>query len=109
NFSLIDSPEMGYKLSPAYDMIASSLVVEGDDEELALALNGKKKKIRKKDFISAAKRFNIDNKAFENIFDKFRSSLSKWHNFIDISFIPNEMKSSYHDLINERAQRIINY
>ena len=27
-FSLIDSPEMGYVLSPAYDMIASSLVVE---------------------------------------------------------------------------------
>jgi serine/threonine-protein kinase HipA len=31
NFSLIDKPEMGYVLCPAYDMVASSLLVEGDD------------------------------------------------------------------------------
>ncbi len=48
NFSLIDSPEMGYILSSAYDMIASSLVVEGDEEELALTLNGKRKNLKKR-------------------------------------------------------------
>jgi serine/threonine-protein kinase HipA len=32
NFSLIESPGMGHVLSPAYDMIASNLVVEGDEE-----------------------------------------------------------------------------
>jgi serine/threonine-protein kinase HipA len=106
NFSLIDNPDMGYILSPAYDMLASSLVVEGDEEELALTLNGKKKKIRKKDFIEAINRFNLDNKAVENMFDKFKSSLNTWHNFIDISFLPDEMKITYHDLIRERADRI---
>ncbi len=29
NFSLIDIPDMGYILSPAYDMVASALVVAG--------------------------------------------------------------------------------
>jgi serine/threonine-protein kinase HipA len=106
NFSLIDSPEMGYILSPAYDMVASSLVVAGDEEELALTLNGKKKKIRKKDFIEAINRFNVDNKAVENVFNKFKASLKTWHNFIDISFLPDEMKIAYHDLIRERADRI---
>ena len=43
NYSLIDSPEMGYVLSPAYDMVASGLVVKSDEEDLALTLNGKKK------------------------------------------------------------------
>jgi serine/threonine-protein kinase HipA len=106
NFSLIDSPEMGYVLSPAYDMIASNLVVEGDDEELALTLNGKKKKIRKKDFMEAINRFNIHKKAIENMFNKFKSSLNNWHNFIDISFLPDDMKNSYHDLIRKRAGQI---
>ena len=87
-------------------MVASTLVVEGESEELALTLNGKKKKIRKKDFIEAINRFSIDKKAIENMLDKFKSSLDKWHNFIDISFLPAEMKIGYHDIIEKRANQI---
>jgi serine/threonine-protein kinase HipA len=105
NFSLIDNPEMGYILSPAYDMVASALVVKGDEEELALTLNGKKKKIRKKDFVEAINRFNVDSKAVENIFNKFRLTHKKWYDFIDISFLPKEMKERYVTLINERIER----
>jgi hypothetical protein len=38
-------------------MASSLLLVEVDDEGLALTLNRKKKKIRKKDFIEAINRF----------------------------------------------------
>jgi serine/threonine-protein kinase HipA len=106
NFSLIDFPEMGYVLCPAYDMVASKLVFKGDEEELALTLNGKKKKLTKNDFKAAISRFNIDSKAIDNIFNKFNSTTGIWHNFIDISFLPNDMKSSYHDLIIDRTERI---
>jgi serine/threonine-protein kinase HipA len=106
NFSLIDNPGMGYMLSPAYDMIASSLVVEGDEEELALTLNGKKKKLRKKDFLEAINRFEINSKAIENIFNKFGNSEEKWDEFINISFLPDDMKSSFQNLIKERFERI---
>jgi serine/threonine-protein kinase HipA len=106
NFSLYDRPGLGYGLSPAYDMVASSLVVEGDLEDLALTLNGKKKKLRKKDFHEAINRFDIDAKAIENMFDKFKKSEEKWHKFIEISFLPDDMKSSFHDLIKERVSRV---
>lgn len=106
NFSLIDTPELGYVLSPAYDMVASSLVVEGDEEDLALTLNGKKKKLRKKDFLEAINRFDIDAKAIENIFDKFKNAEEQWHEFIDVSFLPSNMKSSFHNLIKERVSRV---
>jgi serine/threonine-protein kinase HipA len=106
NFSLIDNPDMGYILSPAYDMVASALVVAGDSEELALTLNGKKKKIRKKDFVEPMVRFHVDNKVIENIFNKFRRSLDNWHKLIDISFLPDQMKVGYHDLIIKRANQI---
>ncbi len=108
NLSLIDKPELGYVLSPAYDIVASSLVVEGDEEDLALTLNGKKRKLRKNDFIEAINRFEIDTKAIENMFNKFKNSEERWHEFIDISFLPDEMKTSYHDLIKERVSRIYN-
>jgi serine/threonine-protein kinase HipA len=108
NFSLYDRPELGYVLSPAYDMVASSLVVEGDEEDLALTLNGKKKKLKKKDFLEAINRFDIDAKAIENMFDKFKNSEEQWHEFIDTSFLPDDMKSSFHDLIQDRVSRIYN-
>jgi serine/threonine-protein kinase HipA len=106
NFSLIDMPDFGYVLSPAYDMVASALVVEGDQEELALTLNGKKKDIRKEDFTESMKRFKIEDKAIENLFNKLHASIAEWHEFIDISFLPAEMKVSYHGIIEERAARI---
>jgi len=106
NFSLIDNSEMGYILSPAYDMVASALVVVADTEELALTLNGKKKKIKKKDFVEAMARFHIDNKAIENLFNKLESSLNDWHRCIDISFLPNPIKNLYHNLVTERKDKI---
>ncbi|HUV00743.1 MAG TPA: HipA domain-containing protein [Bacteroidales bacterium] len=106
NFSLIDNPDMGYVLSPAYDMVASNLIVDDDDEELALTLNGKKKKIRKKDFLEAFGRFSIDNKVIENMFYKFNTSMDKWHKFIDISFLPDDMKDLYHNLIDSKAEQV---
>jgi len=86
NFSLIDNPDMGYILSPAYDMVASALVVEGDSEELALTLNGKKKKIRKKDFVEPMVRFHVDNKVIDNTFNKFKRSLDSWHKIYRYKF-----------------------
>jgi serine/threonine-protein kinase HipA len=49
NFSLLKR-DFKYDLCPAYDLVATELVVEGDDEDLALNLKGKKKKINKIDF-----------------------------------------------------------
>lgn len=106
NFSLINMPGTGYILSPAYDLVASSLVVVGDDEELALTLNGKKKKIRKKDFLEALSRFDVDQRSVENIFNKFQRLFSAWDNFIEISFLPSEMKKKYQEIIRSRASQI---
>lgn len=106
NFSLIVRTETGYVLSPAYDMVASTLVVSGDDEELALTLNGKKKKIRRKDFLDALGRFDIDQKSVENIFTKFKKSFSSWNEFIGISFLPENIKKEYQELINDRALQL---
>ena len=43
NFSLYNPMHGGYTLTPAYDMLATTLVMPDDTEELALTLNGKKR------------------------------------------------------------------
>lgn len=106
NFSLIKNPAAGYMLSPAYDMVSTTLVNPADDEDLALALNGKKKKIKRNDFIAAFKTLNLDAKQQENLFNKMAKAQVDWMNFIDISFLNIEMKEMMKKLIADRVNRL---
>ncbi|MFN8673523.1 MAG: HipA domain-containing protein [Candidatus Sericytochromatia bacterium] len=101
NFSLIKEGQ-NYILSPAYDLVPSSLIVIEDKEELALTLNSKKRKITKKDFIIFAKNIKIDDKSINNIFDKFIKLIPKYKDIIEKSFISDEYKLSYFKLITKR-------
>lgn len=55
NFSLYNNRKMGYALTPAYDLLSTKIVMPEDTEELALTLNGKKRKIQKSDFVKVMK------------------------------------------------------
>lgn len=106
NFSLLYQHEISCVLSPAYDLVATSLVNPADDEDLALTLNGKKKKINRNDFLTAFNTLGLDFKQQENIFKKMENAKSKWLEFIDISFLSNEMKLLYKHLIEERMKHL---
>lgn len=106
NFSLIRQPGIGNILSPAYDMVATALVNPADDEDMALTLNGRKKKVTRKDFITAFTSLNLDIKQQENIFMKMEKAKEKWMEFIDISFLNTDFKSSYKNLIHDRFFRL---
>ena len=108
NFSLINMPGMGYSLSPAYDMVATALVNLKDNEEFALTLNARKNKIEKKDFVAAFSTAKIDSRAQENIFIKFKKVIPKWIEFIDISFLTDEYKLKYKELIHRKQNQLFN-
>ncbi len=106
NFSLIYDPTNGPVLSPAYDMLSTVLVNPKDDEDLALNLNGRKKKINRKDFESAFNTMKLDAKQQANIFAKMEKVKNKWFDFIQISFLSSDFKEKYIQLINERFDRL---
>lgn len=70
-----------------------------DTEELALTLNGKKRKIKKADFLKAMKASGLNDKVIENIAKKFRRSIVKWLNLIEASFLTDNTKKKYKRLI----------
>jgi serine/threonine-protein kinase HipA len=106
NFSIINLPKIGYALTPAYDMMATAIVNPLDDEDLALTLNGKKKKINRKDFIVSFNNLKLDSKQQENIFNKMEKSKEKWFQFIAISFLSEVNKLQLIQLIEERFTRL---
>jgi serine/threonine-protein kinase HipA len=106
NFSLLDQPGVGMALSPAYDLVNTTLVNPADDEEMALNINGKKKKIKFQDFVAAMDTLKVDEKQQQNIFRKMEKALPKWLDMIDRSFLSDAFKHQYKSIIQERLNRL---
>lgn len=106
NFSLIYDSTNHPILAPAYDMLSTVLVNPNDTEDLALNLNGKKKKLKRQDFEAAFSILNLDDKQQINIFKKMEKIRNKWFDFIQISFLSPDFKEKYIKLINERFDRL---
>lgn len=47
---------------------------------------------------------SLEDKIIENIFNKFLKIKNKWFEFIDISFLPDDMKENYKTIISERLE-----
>ncbi len=106
NFSLILRSGMGYVLAPAYDMVATALVNPADTEELALTLNGRKRKLKRADFETAFKRAKLEASIQRNIFNRFTNALPKWYSFIEQSFLDDEMMVAYREIIQQRSSQL---
>ena len=102
NFSLYSKEQGKYVLTPAYDMLSTALVMPEDTEELALTLNGKKRKIKKADFVTSMQVSGLEEKVINNIFAKFAKAKDKWFAFIDQSFLTDEMKEAFKAIIAEK-------
>lgn len=105
NFSLF-RPANNYMLTPAYDLLSTALAMPEDDEELALTLNGKKKRIKREDFDKAMRDSGMDEKAIANLFARFSKVIPKWHELINASFLPTDLQEAYHEKIDTMARRI---
>ena len=106
NFSIYEPAEGVFRLSPAYDLLNAAIVNPKDDEELALTLNGRKKNINMADFLKLAETLGIEAVTARRLADKFRRLLPKSEELIDSSFVPEELKARYKELLRERLARL---
>ena len=106
NFSLLEQPGLGMALAPAYDLVNTALVNPADTEDMALTINGKKKKLKKMDFMAAMNTLHIEDKQQQNMFSKIEKALPKWNTMIDASFLSEDFKLQYKAIIQERLSRL---
>jgi len=107
NFSLLSRQEGRPELSPAYDLLNVVIVNPDDTEELALTLNGKKRRISRKDFVDAASKFGVSEKVLVGLIAHFKQCLPAWERKIDESFLSDEMKNDYKELISKRMNKLL--
>ncbi len=106
NFSLLEQAGLGMVLSPAYDLVNTALVNPADNEELALTLNGKKRRLKRQDFVSAMTAVGLNASQQSKVMGKWHRALPDWHELIDRSFLSPDFKARYKDLIRDRMQRL---
>ena len=107
NFSLITRKNK-VEFSPAYDLLNSTLAMDGAEEEMALHLAGKRSRFRRRELIDylGRERLGLNNETIIQTEKGFQKVLTKWEKLIDISFLDSERQTIYLELIKERFQRL---
>jgi serine/threonine-protein kinase HipA len=103
NFSMIHS-DMGWGLSPAYDLLNVKLIFPQDDEDTALLLGGKKKNFDKNYFVNFADVLKLNEKQVSAVFNKLENWLKEAIQLIDNSFLDQQNKNQYKELITKRVE-----
>ena len=106
NFSMYEPQEGMIRMTPAYDLLNAAILNPKDDEELALTLDGRKKHLKRSDFISAGEIMGIDTKIVDRLIGKYVRLQSEMTEFIGQSFLDDDLKSKYIELVSERIDRI---
>lgn len=105
NFSMIESSS-GWILSPAYDLLNVAIVFPEDEEELALTLDGKKKKLKRAQFEQLGKGLDLTEKQIKGAFKRMVRNLSKANDWIDRSFLSDKMKNAYKEVLKLKYKQL---
>ncbi|MDA3912133.1 MAG: HipA domain-containing protein [Bacteroidales bacterium] len=105
NFSMIKNPS-GWVLSPAYDLLNVAIVFPEDDEELALTLGGKKKKLKREHFERFGVELGLTPKQIKGSFNRMINHKSSAFEWIDKSFLSKNLKTAYKAVLETRYKQI---
>jgi serine/threonine-protein kinase HipA len=108
NFSLLRRDNK-IALSPAYDLLNTTISMKALKEELALPLAGKKAKLKREDFVDyfAAERLKLTDKTISSELQNLSKHKSAMENLIRISFLSANMQKAYLELLSERMKRLL--
>ena len=105
NFSLY-RPGRNYQLTPAYDLLNVAIANPNDQEELALSLSGRKSRLKLDDFLRAGTTMGLEHNVVVRLVENMHRALPKWRSLISDSFLSDEMKERYEQLIISRMNRL---
>jgi serine/threonine-protein kinase HipA len=92
------------ELSPAYDLLNSTIVLKGDVEEIALSLKGKKSNLNQDMLLNyfGRERCGLTDKIIERTIEAFQKALPSWFDLLELSFLSPVMKEKYETLLQKR-------
>ena len=101
NFSIVTDASGISRLSPAYDLVCTRLVIEDDD--LALPVGGKKSKLTRRDWVAFGEYCGLRPRVIERVFGDVTAALPDAAALVDGAPLSDSAKAAYRALLAERA------
>ena len=103
NFSVITEDSIT-RLSPCYDLVNTTIEYNTPDEETALPVRGCKKKLTRNILVDyfGMERCELPVKSIDKVLETMGSAVPRWKELIAISFLSQEMKDKYFELLQTR-------
>jgi serine/threonine-protein kinase HipA len=107
NFSLIVRGQK-VELSPAYDLVNTTLVVAGTQEEVALPLKGKRRRLTRADWLDywGRERLGLQARVLDRLVGDLAGAVPDMLALIDRSFLSADLRRRYRGLLLDRALRL---
>lgn len=107
NYSVITKENIT-QLSPAYDLLNTTIVLKEVTEEIALTVKGKKRNLTYNILVNyfGKEHCGLTNKVIEKVIDSIQMNIPAWFNLIEISFLSDPMKIKYEQLLQKRIKRL---
>jgi serine/threonine-protein kinase HipA len=107
NFSIINRDGI-IELSPCYDLLNTSIELENASEEMALTLKGRKNNLSKEILINyfGGERCELNDRVITKTVQAIFDAKPVWIEEIHNSFLSDEMKEKYFDLLESRFMRL---
>lgn len=95
-------------LSPAYDLLNTTLVLENAREESALPLMGKKRKLTRAAWIDyfCRERLSLNARQVDALLGDLLAAIPAWHGLIGRSFLSLARRMAYRELLDARCRRL---
>lgn len=95
-------------LSPAYDLLNTTLVLGNASEESALPLRGKKRKLTRSDLVDylCRERLGLPPAILDPILDTLDAARDSWELKIQNSYLSATAKAGYLEILSERRSRL---
>jgi serine/threonine-protein kinase HipA len=103
NFSLLRGEDGEYRLSPAYDLLSTRLVIP--DDELALTIGGSKRMSRKR-WLAFAASCRLPARVADGVVAEIGAATTDAEQLVEASLLPPEMKRAYRGLLRSRGKTL---
>ncbi len=105
NYGLLGYPH-GYRLSPAYDLVSTKLIIPEDKDESALQINGKKNHLKNIDFEVLAHNLNLSSKSVIKVFRDLQKLKDEGVVLVAASKLPEDYKTRYEAILSSNWAKI---
>ena len=102
NFSLIRGTG-GWVLAPAYDLLPTNLLIPDDRDETALTINGKRSRLRYRDFLACGRTIGLIDTVINRLTARIVERAHRFPETVERSHLSPENRHALQELVVERV------